>query len=94
MSDPAKKDVNDKAYDGSTGDPFCLPFPENANYQWEKDNPREDQIDDKDEIPGKSMLEKRRKNHCPIGGEKVEDDMADQNKKTDFIKTPEVTPLR
>lgn len=90
MLDPAKKDVNCKADNGSTAGPLSLIFPENADQQWEKDDSRKDQIDDKDEVPGKPMLKKRRKDHRTIGGKKIEDDVADQNRETDFIITPEV----
>jgi len=40
------------------------------------------------------MLKKRGENHGAIRGQKIEDDMADQNRKADFIKTPKVVAFR
>ena len=90
MLDPAKKDVKRNAYQGSAVDPPGPSFPKKADQQWENYYPREDQVNDVDEVPGKPMLKKRGKNHRPIRSEKIECDMADKNGETDFIKPPEV----
>jgi hypothetical protein len=55
---PAKKNVNGKAYDRSTTYPSGLLFPENTEQQREKDDPGKNEINDKDKIPGKSMFKK------------------------------------
>jgi hypothetical protein len=39
------------------------------------------------------VLGERRENHRPIRGEKIEDDVTNQDRKTDLIKTPEAGPL-
>ena len=77
--DPAKKDVNRKAYQGSATDPFGLPFPEKAGEEGEEDKAREDEVDNEDQIPGKPMFKKGRKNHGAIRGEKIEQNVTDQN---------------
>jgi hypothetical protein len=57
--DPTKKDVESETDQGTTADPLSLLLPKNTDSQWEKNDSGEDQIDDKNEIPGKSMLKKR-----------------------------------
>jgi hypothetical protein len=90
MLDPAKKDVKRNAYQGSTADPLGFPFQEDTDQKWKKNDSGEDQVNDEDEVPGKPILKKRGKNHRPIRCEKVEYDVTDQNRETDFIKPPEV----
>ena len=92
MLDPAKKDVKRNAYQGSTADPFGFSSDEKANQQWDNNDPREDQVNDVDNIPREPVLKKRRKNHRSIGSEKIEYDVTDQNRETDFIEPPEVGP--
>jgi apolipoprotein N-acyltransferase len=38
------------------------------------------------------VIRERRKNHRSIGCEQVEEHMADENQKTDFVITPEMGP--
>jgi hypothetical protein len=57
--DPAKKDVNGKAYQGSPADPLGHPFPEKAGDEREKDDTREEEVDNEDQIPGKTVFKKR-----------------------------------
>lgn len=92
--DPAKKDVKCKTYQRSTADPSGFSFPEDADQQWEKDDPGKDQVDDKDEIPGKPIFKERRKDHRAVRGKKIEDHVTDQSKETDFVKAPEVSAFR
>jgi hypothetical protein len=51
MLEPTKKDVDCKTYQRSTADPLGFLFPENAKQQWEKNDSREDEVYDEDEIP-------------------------------------------
>jgi hypothetical protein len=53
---PTKEDVKDKTDQGTTTDPPSLILPKNTDHHWEKNDPREDQIDDKNKIPSKSMF--------------------------------------
>ena len=91
---PTKKDVEYETDQGTTADPLSFILPKNTDHQWEKNNSRENQIDNKNEIPGKSMFKERRKDHRPIRGQEIEDDVTDQNQKADFIKTPKGGALR
>jgi hypothetical protein len=91
--DPAKEDVKGKAYQGPTADPLDPPLPEKARDKREKDDSRENEVDNEDQIPCKPMSKERRKDHRAIGGEKIEQNVANQNKNTDLIKTPEVRAL-
>jgi hypothetical protein len=70
--DPAKKDVDGKAYQGSAADPSGLSFPEKAGNKREKDDTREDEVDNENEIPCIPVFKERRKDHRAIGGEKIE----------------------
>jgi hypothetical protein len=94
MLNPAKKNVNGKAYQGSPADPLGPPFPEKAGKEGEEDKAREDEVDNEDQIPGKPMFKERRKDHRAIRGEKIEQNVTNQNRQTDLIKTPEMISLR
>jgi hypothetical protein len=91
--DPAKKDVKRRAYQGSTADPLGFSFQEDTDQKWKKNDSREDQVNDKDEIPGEPILKKGRKDHRPIRCEKIKYDVTYQNRKTDLIKAPEIGTL-
>jgi hypothetical protein len=69
MLDPTKKDVEGETDQGTTADPSNFILPKDTDHQWEKNNSREDQIDDKNEIPGKPMFRERRQDHRPIRGQ-------------------------
>ncbi|MDP2960529.1 MAG: hypothetical protein Q8N71_03805 [candidate division Zixibacteria bacterium] len=88
--DPAKKDVKRNAYQGSSADLSGFPFRKDTDQKWKKNDSREDQVNDVDEVPRKPVFKKRGKNHRPIRCEKIEYDVTHQNRETDFIKTPEV----
>jgi len=55
---PTEQDVKEKADEGPPADPTGLFLPKKTGYQWEKDDSREDQVDDEDEVPGISMFKK------------------------------------
>ena len=59
MLNPAKEDVSRKANEGPPADPLSVSLPEKADHQREKDDSGEDQVNNKDKIPGKTMLKKR-----------------------------------
>jgi hypothetical protein len=92
--DPAKKDIDGKAHQGSAADPSGLPFPQKAGDEREEDNAREDEVDNENEIPCVAVFKERRKNHRAIRGEKIQQNVTNQNKKTNLIKTPEVITPR
>ena len=94
MLDPGKKDVNSKAYQRSTADPSGLSFPQKAGDEREEDNAREDEVDNENEIPCIPVFKERRKNHRAIRSEQIQQNVTNQNKKTDLIKTPEVIAPR
>jgi hypothetical protein len=94
MLDPTKKDVNGKTCQGPAADPLGLPLPEKAEEEREKDDTGEDDVDDKDQIPRKTMFKERRKDHRAIGGEKIEQDVTNQNREADLIKAPKMISLR
>jgi hypothetical protein len=56
---PAKKNVKDKADEGSAADPPGLSIPQDTGQQREKDDSGENQVNNKDKIPGKPMSKKR-----------------------------------
>jgi hypothetical protein len=89
---PGKKDVKRNSYQGPAADPRGFLSKEKTNQQWKNDDSGEDEIDDEDEIPGEPVLGEGRENHRPIRGEKIEDDVTDENRETDLIKTPEIGP--
>jgi len=74
---PAEKDVKGESNQRAAADPLGFSFPKKANQQRGKNDPRKNQVDDKDNIPCKSAFKEGGKDHCAIGGEKVQDDMAD-----------------
>jgi hypothetical protein len=55
---------------------------------------RKNQVDNKDQIPGIPGLQRKVKNHGPIRGKKIKEDVADKNRKADLIKAPEVRSFR
>ncbi len=63
---PTKKDVKGDPYQGSTADPSGFPFEEETDQKWEKNDSGEDQVNDKDKVPGKSLLGERGEDHRSI----------------------------
>jgi hypothetical protein len=68
--------------------------PKKTNKPRNHEGSGKDQINDEKEVPGITMFKKRRKNHRPVGCEKIEQDMAHENKETDLVITPEVRTSR
>ena|SRR4030042_1115047 len=91
---PTKKDVEHQTDQGTPAYPLSSFITKNSNHPWQKDDPREKQIDDENEIPGNPMLKKRREDHGPIRGEEIEDYVADQNWETNLIKAPKIRTPR
>jgi len=88
----AEKNISGQEHQRSPAKPSGLLSPEEADNPWNEEDPREDQINDKREVPGVSVIRERRKDHRSIRSEKVEKHMADKNKKTNFVITPEMRP--
>jgi hypothetical protein len=55
---PTEQDVNEKADKRSPADPTGLFLPKKTGYQRENDDSRENQVDDKEEIPGVPTVKK------------------------------------
>ena len=91
--DPTEKDISVETYDTPTANPFCFLLPEKAEQERKKNNSRKDQVNDEDKIPGEPVFIEGGKNHGPIGCQEIENDMTDQDRKTDLIKTPEAGTL-
>jgi hypothetical protein len=94
MLGPAKKDIEAESKKGTPADPCSPPSPEDADQPRQKEDPGKDQIDDKDQIPGIPVIKERGKNHRSIGGKKIEEDVADKNRKADLVIAPEVRAFR
>jgi hypothetical protein len=72
MLNPAKKNVNGKAYQGSAANPSGPPLPEKAGEEGKEDKAGEDEVDNEDQIPCIPMFKERRKDHRAIRSEEVE----------------------
>ncbi len=69
---------------------MCFLLQKEARQKWDKEDPGEDEINDEDKVPGVPMFKEGGENHRPIRGEKIEQDETDKDRKTYFIKAPEV----
>jgi hypothetical protein len=93
MLHQAEKDISGKADQDPPADEPGSSFPKQTDDQWENDDSGKNEVEDEEEIPGISMFKKGREDHGAIGGEKIENDMADKNGEADPVITPEVGAL-
>lgn len=68
--------------------PITLSLQKKAKNPWEKEDSRKNGVDNEHEIPRKMIHKERGKDHGSIGGKEIEDNMTDQNQKTDLIEIP------
>ena len=87
-----EKNIDGQEQQRSSADPNSPLSPEETQNPWNEEDSREDQVNDKGKVPGVSMIRERRKDHRSIRCEQVEEHMADENQKTDFVITPEMRP--
>ncbi len=94
MLNRTEKNIEGQEHQRSPANPSGPILPKKTKNPRNEKDPRKDQIDDKGEVPGVSMIRERSKNHCSVRGEQIEEHMADENQKTNFVIAPEMRSSR